>query len=334
MNATSAARLAASRLPVKPAAVRSAPRRLAALAVPALAAALAASAPARAAQIETGVGLNGTTLTYYARPDQSQCHADCARNPNCRGSTWIQAGTYNPRDAAMCYQLSAVTSRFAKAGHFTMLKTVSSAPAGQDVVFRPPHVNGITVDNCAVWGNNCGWGGAHQLCQAAGYAAARSFTLNRPGRTYVIGSRQVCEGPNCVGFAEVVCMPPGGTQAARPTPGAPPAAAPSPATAAPAVALTGHWQWTTRCPGVSEAGGLFGIGPVAADGSFSGGFENGNGSLQGRAQGDHVEFVRSLGSIQQRWSARLSGAGMSEGVVVRPTEGTGNCSFTAKPYRV
>lgn len=279
---------------------------------------------------EAGVGLNGTTLTYYPRLDQAQCHVDCANNPNCRGATWIQAGTYGPRDAAMCYQLAGVSSRFAKAGHVSMVKTVAM-PSGGDAVFRPPHVNGVPVDNCAVWGQQCGWGGAHQVCRALGYASARSFQLNRPGRTYVLGTRQVCQGAHCVGFSEVVCSPAGAPAAGQP-PAAPVAPVAPVAPATPAAAVSGHWQWVTNCP-EAPYGGLFGIGPLAADGSFKGGFENGNGDLQGRVQGDRIEFLRTLGGLQQRWSALLSAGKMVQGVVQRPTEGRANCSFTATPYR-
>ncbi|HEX4951462.1 MAG TPA: PAN domain-containing protein [Blastocatellia bacterium] len=48
---------------------------------------------------------------YYQRPSVGQCQADCANNANCKGFTWIQAGTYNANDAAMCYLLSAVTGK-------------------------------------------------------------------------------------------------------------------------------------------------------------------------------------------------------------------------------
>lgn len=110
------------------------------------------------------------------------------------------------------------------------------AQHGPDVAFTPPMVHGLTVDNCAVWGTNCGWGGAHQFCQAQGYAAARSWQLNRPGRTYVIGANRVCEGSQCVGFSQVVCV----RQAAARPPQAQPAQS-----ASQTAFLTGRlWAWT------------------------------------------------------------------------------------------
>ena len=76
---------------------------------------------------EAPVGLNGTTLTYFPYPDQGACHQYCVNNGNCRGVTWIQAGTYKPQDPAMCYLLSAVTSRFYMRGHVSLVKTTVSA---------------------------------------------------------------------------------------------------------------------------------------------------------------------------------------------------------------
>lgn len=84
--------------------------------------------------------------------------------------------------------------------------SLGTMPARADQTFGNPQANGATVDNCAVWGTDCGWGGAHQFCRTQGYSAARSFQLNNPGRTWVIGSQRYCDGPNCVGFSQVVCI--------------------------------------------------------------------------------------------------------------------------------
>jgi len=55
--------------------------------------------------------LNGSRITYYPRPSFGLCQADCSRNANCKGFTWIRPGAYNPGDSAMCYLMSAVTAR-------------------------------------------------------------------------------------------------------------------------------------------------------------------------------------------------------------------------------
>lgn len=52
--------------------------------------------------------LTGENLTYYPGTTPEQCQAECAKNNRCRGFTFIRAGAYNPKDSAMCYQLSVV----------------------------------------------------------------------------------------------------------------------------------------------------------------------------------------------------------------------------------
>jgi hypothetical protein len=71
---------------------------------------------------EDQTSYTGTRLTFYHRPTVDQCQADCAGNAGCAGFTWIQAGTYNAGDPAMCYLMSAVTGRAPARGHFSAVK--------------------------------------------------------------------------------------------------------------------------------------------------------------------------------------------------------------------
>jgi hypothetical protein len=75
--------------------------------------------------INANTVLNGTNLTYYGSPTAAKCQADCNNNNRCAGFTWIQAGTYNRSDPAMCYLLSAVTYGNDAAGHYSAMKTGS-----------------------------------------------------------------------------------------------------------------------------------------------------------------------------------------------------------------
>lgn len=61
--------------------------------------------------VMNNISFNGSRITYYPRPSFGQCQADCARNSNCRGFTWIRPGAYNSGDSAMCYLMSAVTAK-------------------------------------------------------------------------------------------------------------------------------------------------------------------------------------------------------------------------------
>ena len=119
----------------------------------------------------------------------------------------------------------------------------TTAGAGERI-FNAPQANGAIVDNCATWANDCGWGGAHQFCRTQGYAAAKSFLLYNPGRTWVIGSQQYCDGGNCVGFSQVIC-----TSASAPPP--------PPTTGG---ALQGRWAWAggyTNYYNVQQNGNTF-----------------------------------------------------------------------------
>lgn len=55
--------------------------------------------------------MDGSRITYYPRPSFDLCQADCARNPNCQGFTWIRPGAYNAGDPGMCYLMASVTGR-------------------------------------------------------------------------------------------------------------------------------------------------------------------------------------------------------------------------------
>ena len=98
------------------------------------------SAPVNTGQVpaEGNVSLNGTRLTYYPDASQSSCLSTCQNNGQCQGATWIQAGTYNAGDSAMCYLLSSVTARVPARGHFSMVKGVQAPPPS--VVTPPPIV--------------------------------------------------------------------------------------------------------------------------------------------------------------------------------------------------
>jgi hypothetical protein len=59
-------------------------------------------------------GNDAVRLTYFGSPSAATCRAECEKNSNCAGYTWIRAGTYNPRDAAMCYLMSTPGTSFSQ----------------------------------------------------------------------------------------------------------------------------------------------------------------------------------------------------------------------------
>jgi hypothetical protein len=83
--------------------------------------------------------------------------------------------------------------------------SVAGSAAGGAGVYNQPMISDAVVDWCQTWGSNCGQGGADYFCQSRGHNRALSFQTAAYNRTYVLGSRQICEGPNCGGFSQVVC---------------------------------------------------------------------------------------------------------------------------------
>jgi hypothetical protein len=102
-----------------------------------------------------------------------------------------------PIDAARGAAASNVSS-----APVSILETVQYLPRSG---FEFPRAGGAIVDWCATWSNNCGGGGAHQFCRSKGFDRALSWDIFHPGRTYVIGSDQYCQGEICRGFRFVRC---------------------------------------------------------------------------------------------------------------------------------
>lgn len=53
--------------------------------------------------------IRGENLTYYEGSTLEQCQADCDKNEQCRGFTFIRAGADSPTDPPMCYLFAVVT---------------------------------------------------------------------------------------------------------------------------------------------------------------------------------------------------------------------------------
>jgi hypothetical protein len=101
---------------------------------------------------------NGTTLTYYQRPAFAQCQADCANNPNCKAFTWIEQGTYKPKDAAMCYLLSAATQKVSARGHHSAVKvTTGGNSRSSDTLKGRWTIGGVVFYNFEQNGNIFTW---------------------------------------------------------------------------------------------------------------------------------------------------------------------------------
>lgn len=72
--------------------------------------------------------------------------------------------------------------------------------------FIQPTVNGIRLDWCRVWGNECGKPAADAFCTSQGFRNAADHPIDANiGRTWVMGDARECNDPNCDGFTRIVC---------------------------------------------------------------------------------------------------------------------------------
>lgn len=80
---------------------------------------------------------------------------------------------------------------------------------GGGVTYNKPKIGGLRLDWCRVWANECGQPAANAFCQSEGHANATSFSkasnIGAFAKTLVIGSGQVCDQPDCDGFAWIKC---------------------------------------------------------------------------------------------------------------------------------
>ncbi|MFT3987704.1 hypothetical protein [Aestuariivirga sp.] len=80
-------------------------------------------------------------------------------------------------------------------------------PAQQ--TFTDPKYQGMRLDWCFVWGNQCGAPAANAYCQYRGFSSAMSFgeaqDIGNFTSTKVMGTGQVCNGPFCDGFTFITC---------------------------------------------------------------------------------------------------------------------------------
>lgn len=265
---------------------------------------------------EANTALQGTRLTYYPRPNFNQCQADCANNANCKGFTWIQAGTYNASDAAMCYLMSAVTGKNSARGHYSAVKgTTGGSPGGTYLgCYRDPN-NPFDLDGYLVRSRTNTPQRCIETCRQKGfkYAGVQYGESCLCGNSYgKYGQANNCNY-KCTGDPGQIC---GGhnansvyaTGAGGGTGGG--GGGGGGATIS-AYKLEGFWQFHQQCKGPWEL--LIGIKPTS-DTTFEGGFENGNGTIKdGRISGNQITFTRvvyePLNQVQKHWGTLVNEGG-------------------------
>lgn len=66
--------------------------------------------------------------------------------------------------------------------------------------------DGVRLDWCREWANDCGAPAADAFCKSYGKVKASRFAAQaNVGLTMVISSQQICNAPGCTGFASIEC---------------------------------------------------------------------------------------------------------------------------------
>lgn len=69
-----------------------------------------------------------------------------------------------------------------------------------------PGGDGVRLDWCREWANDCGAPAADAFCKSQGKGKAAGFAAQaNVGLTVVISSRQICNAPGCTAFASIEC---------------------------------------------------------------------------------------------------------------------------------
>jgi hypothetical protein len=91
---------------------------------------------------------------------------------------------------------------------FQYIKCTGQIPA--DRVFANPVVGSNRLDWCLNWAADCGKPAADAFCKMKNFSRGSfAFVADAQpgGRTQVISSGRICEGPSCTGFQQIICEP-------------------------------------------------------------------------------------------------------------------------------
>jgi hypothetical protein len=100
-----------------------------------------------------------------------------------------------------------VCSGFANCTAFASI--ICTKPIPHNRVFANPEWKRTRLDVCLQWGTNCGKPVADAYCRAKKFSQAFAFAQDLvPGDvpTRVMGTDQICTGPGCRGFQQIICQ--------------------------------------------------------------------------------------------------------------------------------
>jgi hypothetical protein len=120
---------------------------LMAVGLPTLSAQEQLSPPRQGAVVTAGTRLRFFGINIW-NDDQAHalCRAECAKDPRCRGYTYVQIGGYKSGDGPVCYLFTNITNIAAHRCCVTATKQVGAAPLPPNPT-PPPPSSGSDISN-------------------------------------------------------------------------------------------------------------------------------------------------------------------------------------------
>jgi hypothetical protein len=171
-----------------------------------LAIAWAAVTPGMAQTFEPQIDRPGGDYRSFDLPvaDAGQCASACAAEGQCVAFTYVNPGVQGPM--ARCWLKNVVPNPVPSACCTSGLVRAAPPPA-MPRVFANPMLQGMSVDRCLYWAQQCDAPAATAYCRSQGMSQALSWTWSYMAPTYVQGDGRVCSDPNgCGGFTSITCQ--------------------------------------------------------------------------------------------------------------------------------
>jgi len=174
------------------------------------------SAPALMALVFASIGF--TVMTTNARADtNAQCnqYADTAVNQHRRnlnngcgrsGARWHSNWSAH---YGWCRGVSRSAHRSETRARRNTLRNCIGGGGPVTRTFNNPRINGVRLDWCRRWSQQCGRPAANAFCRRRGYARAvshrQAVDIGRWTQTRIITTGQICSANFCDGFRHITC---------------------------------------------------------------------------------------------------------------------------------
>ncbi len=151
---------------------------------------------------------NPAECAVYANAAVTQNAINLQKQCGYTGLRWLSD---YPAHFGWCLGATKAQANAERTARNAMLATCTGGggqPPNQ-ATYNEPVIGGFRLDWCQYWAAQCGAPAANAYCQTKGYSHATKWALASNigtfAKTKVIGTGQVCDGPDCDGFAWIAC---------------------------------------------------------------------------------------------------------------------------------